>query len=274
MVHTRKLALILTAAGLSLLCASAAVVAQESTKPITEKGLIAALTVGGLQSNELAEIVDKRGVDFALTQEVEQELRDAGATSEVIEAVRTHYHPPEGTGSTPTPAATLSPPASPPTVPSAVPSTPGVFYRNGSNWVQLRSESATWHHEGLMHTLKKGTGGLVNAEVTGEVAGTHSPVTMHSPASFLIRTKKGAMLEDYLLVHLHEKHDNRNFKVAMGGKNSKDAVDFRAAKVADEVYEIDFTQGTGEYAFLIRSTVPRGNNNSRDGPVLSFRITE
>lgn len=125
-----------------------------------------------------------------------------------------------------------------------------------------------------MHTLKKGTGGLVQAEVTGEVAGTHSPVTMHSPASFLIRTGKGAMLEDYLLVHLHEKHDNRNFKVAMSGKNSKDAVDFRAAKVADEVYEIDFTQGTGEYAFLVKSVVPGGNNNPHDGPVLSFRIIE
>lgn len=125
-----------------------------------------------------------------------------------------------------------------------------------------------------MHTLKKGTGGLVHAEVTGEVAGTHSPVTMHSPASFMIRTKKGAMLEDYLLLHLHEKHDNRNFKVAMGGKNSKDAVDFRAAKVADELYEIDFTQGTGEYAFVIKSIVPVGDDNSRDGPVLSFRIIE
>lgn len=276
MTSTRKLALILAAAVLSLLCASAAVLAQDSAKPITEKGLIDALTIGGLKSNELADIIDKRGVDFALTQEVEQQLRDSGATSEVIEAVRTHYHPPEGTSSTPAPAATPNPPVPPSTgpAPRSLPGTPGVFYRDGSNWVQLRPESATWHHEGLTHTLKKGTVGLVHAEVTGEVAGTHSPATMHSPASFLIRTAKGAMLEDYLLVHLHEKHDNRNFKVAPGGRNSKDAVDFRAAKIADEVYEIDFTQGTGEYAFLIKSIVPEGNGNSHDAPILSFRIIE
>lgn len=104
MTRSRKLALIPAAAVLMLLCASAAVVAQESTKPITEKGLMGALTIGGLKSKELAEIIDRRGVDFALTKELEQQLRDAGATPEVIEAVRTHYHPPEGMVSVPAPA--------------------------------------------------------------------------------------------------------------------------------------------------------------------------
>lgn len=99
---TRKLAPILAAAAL-LLWASAAAVAQESTKPISEKGLINALTIGGLQSKELAQIIDRRGVDFALTQDVEQQLRDAGATAEIVEAVRTHYRGPEETRSAPAP---------------------------------------------------------------------------------------------------------------------------------------------------------------------------
>lgn len=103
MTYTRRLAPILAAAGLWLLCASAAVLAQQSTKPITEKGLINALTIGGLQSKELAGIIDRRGVDFALTAELEQQLRDAGATTEVIEAARTHYHRPQGAASIPTP---------------------------------------------------------------------------------------------------------------------------------------------------------------------------
>lgn len=276
MTDLRKHVQILFASALLLLCASGGGVAQESTKPITEKGLVSALTIGGLEPQELVDIIDRRGVDFALNPEVEQQLRAAGATDAVIQAVRMHYHQPSAEHAA---VADTSGPltAAPPSHPSSsgspsFPGQPGVFYRDGANWIQLRAESATWHHEGLVHDLNKG--GLLHTELSGQIAGTHSPITMHSPASFLIRTAKGAMLQDYLLVHLHEKNDNRNFKVAPGGKSSKDAVDFRTARIDDEVYEIDFTQGTGEYAFFTRSIIPTAKNDSNDGQVLTFRIIE
>jgi hypothetical protein len=283
MTDLRKHVPILSAAALLLFCALSGAIAQESTKPITEKGLVSALTIGGLATQELVDIIDRRGVDFPLTPEVEQQLRAAGATSEVIEAVRTHYHPSsaEDSGEIPSavpPRSSDVPASSPSHSPSgaspSMPADPGVFYREGANWTQLRPESAIWHHEGLMHDLSKGSGGLLHGEITGEIAGTHSPITMHSPASFLIHTTKGAMLQDYLLVHLHEKHDNRDFKVSLGGANSRDAVDFRAAKIADQVYEIDFTQGTGDYAFFTRSVIPADKNSPDDGQVLTFRIIE
>lgn len=276
MTNLRKHLQILFASAVLVLSASGGGVAQESTKPITEKGLVSALTIGGLESQELVDIIDRRGVAFAMTPEVEQQLRAAGASDAVIEAVRTHYHQPSGDRSVVADlngSATAPPPSAPSSnEPSSFPGQPGVFYRDGANWIQLRAESATWHHEGLVHDLNKG--GLIHAEISGQIAGTHSPITMHSPASFLIHTAAGAMLQDYLLVHLHEKNDNRNFKVAMGGKASKDAVDFRTAKIGDEVYEIDFTQGTGEYAFLTRSVIPGGKKGERDGQVLTFRIIE
>ena len=276
MTDLRKHVQILASAAILLLQVPAGSLAQQAGKPITEKGLVSALTIGGLESPELVDIIDRRGVDFALTTDVEQQLRAAGATDAVIAAVRAHYHQPVGdragvVDSSPTPN-----PVTPVHEPSAgsvsMPEQAGVFYRNGTGWMQLRPESATWHHEGLVRDLNKG--GLLHAEISAQIAGNHSPITMHSPASFLIHTAKGAMLQDYLLVHLHEKNDNRNFKVAPGGMNSKDAVDFRPAKVGEEMYEIDFTQGTGEYAFLTRSIIPAGKSGSNDGQVLTFRIIE
>ena len=97
MTDLRKHAQILASAVILLLSLQAGSGAQESAKPITEKGLISALTIGGLESQELVEIIDRRGVDFALTREAEQQLRAAGATDAVLEAVRTHSHQPGGT---------------------------------------------------------------------------------------------------------------------------------------------------------------------------------
>lgn len=277
MTDLRKHAQVLASAAILLLYIPTALRAQESPRPITEKGLVTALTIGGLSSQELVDIIGRRGVDFALAPEVEQQLRAAGATDAVIQAVRTHYQlsSAEHNGVADSgPVVTVAPTSRPPSSDSpSLPAQPGVFYRDGANWIQLRPESATWHHEGFVHDLNKG--GLIHAEISGQVAGTHSPITMHSPASFLICTTKGAMLQDYLLVHLHEKNDNRNFKVAPGGKDSKDAVDFRSAKIGDEIYEIDFTQGTGEYAFFTRSIIPGGkNDSSHEAQVLTFRIIE
>ena len=273
MINFKKHESILATVAFLVLCFPFAMAAQESTKPISEKGLVTALTIGGLQQQELVDIIDRRGVNFALTPDVEQQLRAAGASSAVIDAVRSHYHEPDATAPSDVPATTV--PAHPSSSTSqSLPHNPGVFYKNGSSWVQFRPESATWHHEGLMHDLSKSTGGLLHGKLTGEVAGANSPVTLHSPASFLIRTTEGAMLQDYMLVHLHEKHDNRDFEVAPGGASSKDSVDFRAAKIADQVYEIDFTQGTGEYAFFTRSVIPTGKNGAHDGPALTFRIHE
>jgi hypothetical protein len=276
MTDLRKLVQILASAAILLFSIPPALRGQQPAKPITEKGLVTALTIGGMESQELVDIIDRRGVDFALTTEVENQLRSAGATDAVIAAVRAHCRQPSGgqtsvADSSPAASAEAPSPAFS-SDSSSIPNQPGVFYRNGASWIQLRPEAATWHHEGLVHDLNKG--GLIHAEISGQIAGNHSPITMHSPASFLIRTTNGAMLHDYLLVHLHEKNDNRNFKVSPGGKGSKDAVDFRPAKISDEVYEIDFTQGTGEYAFFTRSIIPGGKNEAHDGQVLTFRIVE
>jgi hypothetical protein len=76
---------------LAVLALLAPVAAAQSGKPITFDGLRESLKIGGLSSEELADIVKKRGVNFELTGEREASLRSAGATAVLIEAVRANY---------------------------------------------------------------------------------------------------------------------------------------------------------------------------------------
>lgn len=62
----------------------------QSQKPISQKGLTEALRINGLTTEELIEHVERRGVDFELTADIERELRAAGARPELLAAVRFH----------------------------------------------------------------------------------------------------------------------------------------------------------------------------------------
>jgi S1-C subfamily serine protease len=60
-------------------------------KPISKTGLLGALRVGGLTTGELVHEVEKRGVDFEMTDAIADELRRAGAKPELITAVGANY---------------------------------------------------------------------------------------------------------------------------------------------------------------------------------------
>jgi hypothetical protein len=88
---------LLGAMALSLLWVTGLAAAQSaSTKPITKSGLTHALEIGGLTQTELVEQVTHRGVDFTVSNEVEADLRRAGADAILMKAVRENYRP-EGT---------------------------------------------------------------------------------------------------------------------------------------------------------------------------------
>lgn len=252
------------------------VAAQQSTKPITEKGLEDALRIGGLSQSDLIKQIDKRGVDFVVNADVEKRLRAAGASNEVIAAVRVSYR---GEGvPTPAPAPVPAPtPVPPPPQPAVngAPQQAGIFIRSSSGgWSPLPLESVTWKGAELKSKLKRFTGGLVNEQLTGEVPGKHSATSLRSPASFYLRLPSGATIADYLLVHLHEKGDDRDFKMAFGGNKSSDEVEFRTSKLPDGRFEIDCSQGTGEYGFLRHSDVPTSQDQLPSGHVLTFRIAD
>ena len=64
---------------------------MQSKKPITRNGLLEAVKLNGLTTQELIEQVERRGVNFRLTPADEAEFRQAGARPELLAAVRKHY---------------------------------------------------------------------------------------------------------------------------------------------------------------------------------------
>ncbi|MCC6391131.1 MAG: hypothetical protein IT167_11055 [Bryobacterales bacterium] len=85
----RQLAAIAAFFFLLLLHASA-----EAVKPISRKGLLDALQIGGLTQSELELFVKQRGVDFKLASREEAELLKAGASQGLLDAVKASYRPP------------------------------------------------------------------------------------------------------------------------------------------------------------------------------------
>jgi tetratricopeptide (TPR) repeat protein len=76
---------------LLLLCLAPLQASPQHSTPIKKKGLIDALGTGGLAPTELIDLIDQRGVNFRLAFDDEEDLRNAGASPAVLEAVRKHY---------------------------------------------------------------------------------------------------------------------------------------------------------------------------------------
>ena len=252
-------------------CASAlAHGAQSSTKPpITLKGLEDAIKIGGLQDSELIGQIQSRGVDFILTPQISDALRGLGASAAVIQAAGANYRPtaaPSVNTVAPPPAVQTPSPAK-----AGYPSAPGIYLKQGNAWTRLHQESVAWHNQGLTKKLKKFSGGLINAEATGEMPGAHSATSVQAPASFLIWPDNGLTIGNYLIVHLHDKSGDREFKISVGQLHSGDQVDFRPAKVSNNLFEVDFSQGQGDYAFITSRDVPAGQS-AQDGFLFTFQI--
>lgn len=79
---------------------SAQIFAQENTKsnPLKKSDLVKALESNAISSTDLIERIKNRGVDFQLNESVKQELKDAGANDEIINAVQENYTEPKKKG--------------------------------------------------------------------------------------------------------------------------------------------------------------------------------
>lgn len=90
--NVRVLLVAFVALSLALLLAASAEM-QTVKKPITKQGLVNAVKINGLTTQELVQQIERRGVDFEMTAADESDLRSVGARPEVIEAARSNYRP-------------------------------------------------------------------------------------------------------------------------------------------------------------------------------------
>jgi hypothetical protein len=86
-----------TAFALAAVCAAllfaGAASTQTAKKPITKQGLLNAVKINGLSTQELVQQIQRRGVDFEVTAADESDLQSVGARPEIIEAARANYRP-------------------------------------------------------------------------------------------------------------------------------------------------------------------------------------
>ncbi|HYP27131.1 MAG TPA: hypothetical protein VE262_10475 [Blastocatellia bacterium] len=92
---------------------------MQGKKPITKQGLMQAVKINGLSTQELVSQIQSRGVAFRMTAEDENDLLSVGARPEIIDAARSNYRagaPVASTG-TSTGASSARPSASVPSGP-------------------------------------------------------------------------------------------------------------------------------------------------------------
>lgn len=109
---------------ISLIYSGAGALAQVK-KPISRKGLTDSVRINGLSTAELTQQIQRRGVDFEMTADAEQDLLAVGARPEIIEAARRNYRPRAATATGPNTAAPRPATSSPSARPSGPPVPPG-----------------------------------------------------------------------------------------------------------------------------------------------------
>jgi hypothetical protein len=90
-VRTFFMSALLAACAAAVVFTSAAL--AQTKKPISKAGLVNSVRINGLTTRELVQQIERRGVDFQMTDDDERELRGAGARPEIIEAARVNYRP-------------------------------------------------------------------------------------------------------------------------------------------------------------------------------------
>ena len=80
-----------------LLVVLGAIVSAQTTapKPISKDGLMKAVQIGGLSSQELSGLISSMGVDFRLSDEEGDGLLKSGLERTVVDAIIANYHMPE-----------------------------------------------------------------------------------------------------------------------------------------------------------------------------------
>ena len=132
----------------------------------------------------------------------------------------------------------------------------GVYHKNQGKWVRLPDEKVTWKTGGFLKSLA--TDGVVKQDINGRLKGPNSEALVSSPVEFLVIAPDGSQADDFVLVHLHQKSDAREFRTVTGGVfhssggTSKDAVPFDQKSVGKRAYVVTAAKllEPGEYAFL------------------------
>ncbi|HEY4051781.1 MAG TPA: hypothetical protein VGM27_33425 [Acidobacteriaceae bacterium] len=227
-----------------------------------------------LGDDVIVSLIQNQNGNFDLSPDTLINLKRRGISSRVLAAMA-------GKGS----------PKTPPTASVAVAPAPavvvdpyedldsGVYRKLRDNWVQVQTEQVNWKTGGVVKTVV--TAGVIKGDVNGRLNGAASATQMNTPLQFLIKAQDGVQGTDFLLVHLHEKPDAREFRTVTGGVFHasggalRDEIAFEQTRIAKRTYKLKLPGNLppGEYAFLSPGLTGSSAAGST-GRAYTFRVVE
>ncbi len=220
----------------------------------------------GMSDSIVISSINSQPAHFSLTANDLIALKQAGVSDAVMAAMIAK--------SSPAAAAVATTPHA-----GEYPADIGVYYMQKGVYTELQPEVVNTKTGGFLKSLA--TDGIVKGDINGNIQGDHSPTSITSPLEFLIVARDGDDPIEYQLLRLHAKSKYREFRSVTGGVfhastgASRDAVEFKSAKVAPLTYKITLSAplAPGEYGFL-----PPGAFTSRNlassGKMYTFSLKE
>jgi hypothetical protein len=254
------------------LALSGAAIAQE----VLTNDSIVKMAHARLSDEVIVSLIQNQVGNYELSPDTLIDLKRKGISNRVLAAMA-------GKGSPKTPATDSAPPAPAP-APVAVVDPyedldSGVYRKLRNAWIPVQTEQVNWKIGGVVKTVA--SVGVVKGDVNGRLNGAASGTQMSAPLEFLIKAPDGLQGTDFLLVHLHEKPDAREFRTITGGVFHalggalRDEIAFEQTRIAKRTYQLTLPGNLppGEYGFL----APGLTGSAAAGTIgraYTFRIVE
>lgn len=271
----RKLLLCL----LAVFVASAGLIAQNpatpAVAPVVPKALsvddVIKLSKAGLSEDTIVQKIRNGGQAFDLTPDQMIQLKNAGVSEKVMQAMLNPAAAPAATA----PAATVA-------KPSDLPDELGIYMRRQgtTQWVEVLPEVVNWKTGGVAKSIF--SQGVVKGDMNGHLQGKSSATAATTTTEFMIVAPEGTAITEYELLKLRENGDSREFRTVTGGVfhsssgATRDVVKFDGKKVASRHYVVQLSENLkpGEYGFLPPGAVASTNAAGSTGKIYSFKVLE
>jgi hypothetical protein len=254
------------------LALSGAAIAQE----VLTNDSILKMTHARLSDDVIVSLIQNQAGNYELSSDTLIDLKKRGVSNRVLAAMA-------GKGSPKIVPADSVPAASAPEPPAAADPyddlDSGVYRKLRNAWIPVQTEEVSWKIGGVAKTVA--SMGVVKGDVNGRLDGAASGTQMTTPLEFLIKAPDGLQGTDFLLVHLHEKPDAREFRTITGGVfhalggTLRDEIAFEQTRIAKRTYKLTLPGNLppGEYGFLAPGRTGASAAGSA-GRAYTFRIVE
>ena len=228
---------------------------------------------GGVPDAVIVTKLEKEGKPYDLTADELVALKQAGASSAVLQAMIAPSKPAMNAEALPKAALTLTIPTPPsPVLPEDV----GVYFMKSGAMVMLEPDIVNSRTAGMFqHAL---TSGIMKARLKGAVEGPRSSLQLSGVNEFIIRVAEGVGITEYQLVKMDLKSSRREFEVMRIGVvtastgTTPHQVKFKHEKIASRVYKV-IVAGlpNGEYGFVPPGAMTQASGGSM-GKVYTFGL--